>query len=144
MGPQFGGVQQSWDLTYTNERVYQKGTVAAGLVFFTTHEPSNDVCASGGIARLYALDFVTGTAPESPIFDITGDGVVDENDIIQIGDEYFIPIGIEIGQGVPHAPIVDIQNEIALIPMSTGEVKVVKIDLPGSSIELKGWREVVQ
>ena len=65
-----------------SERVVAEPLVVGGVVFFTTFVPDQDVCDGGGDTWVFALDYKTGMAPIAAIFDINGDGVYDDNDLI--------------------------------------------------------------
>ncbi len=88
-----------------SERVLVKPLVLGGVVFFTTFIPDQNVCAGNGESWLFAVDFETGQIPDYPVWDINGDGLYDENDMIKIGvdgegkDILVPPNGIFIGRG---------------------------------------------
>ena len=42
------------------ERVLEEVTVVAGVVFFTSFTPDDDICGYGGTSRIYAVDYETG------------------------------------------------------------------------------------
>ena len=42
------------------ERVLEESTVVAGVSFFTSFTPNEDICGFGGAARVYAVDYKTG------------------------------------------------------------------------------------
>ncbi len=56
--------QGGWYTTLPDpgERALARPLVFAGLVFFPTFTPTNDVCAATGESRLYALFYLTGSA----------------------------------------------------------------------------------
>ncbi len=72
------------DLPEAGERVNREIVLRDDLAFFVTLIPEDDVCSAGGRGWLMAIDSTTGTAPRFPVFDIDGDGDIDEGD--QIGD----------------------------------------------------------
>jgi type IV pilus assembly protein PilY1 len=46
--------------TDPGERVLEESTVVAGVSFFTSFAPNEDICGFGGAARVYAVDYKTG------------------------------------------------------------------------------------
>ena len=56
------------------ERVINPPTVFGGIVFFPTFTPTNDVCASSGTSKLFALFYKTGSAYQEPIIGTSGSG----------------------------------------------------------------------
>jgi len=88
-----------------SERVLTKPLVLGGVVFFNTFIPDQNVCAGNGESWLFAVDFETGLIPDYPVWDINGDGLYNENDMIKIGvdgegnDILVPPNGLFIGRG---------------------------------------------
>ncbi len=56
------------------ERVVNPPTVFGGIVFFPTFTPTNDVCASSGTSKLFALFYKTGSAYQEPILGTSASG----------------------------------------------------------------------
>jgi hypothetical protein len=98
-----------------SERVVAKSLVAGGIVYFTTFVPDTDVCGGNGQAWLYALNYETGLPAEVPIFDLNGDGDVNENDVVVEDGKRYYPAAIPIGRGIPSNPV----NEGGFIVVNT-------------------------
>ncbi len=133
---------QGWYIDFvehSGERVTASPLVAGGIVFFTTFEPDiEDPCKAGGIARLYAVQYDTGCAPDSPVLDINGDGVVDEND--KIGGT--VPRSITIGHGLPSDIIFNPVDSQIIIQTSDTTVHAVTVALLGERIRIHSWGQV--
>ena len=56
------------------ERVVNPPTVFGGIVFFPTFTPTNDVCASSGTSKLFALFYKTGSAYQESIIGTSASG----------------------------------------------------------------------
>jgi type IV pilus assembly protein PilY1 len=69
------------------EKMLAEGTVFYKIYYFTTFTPNNDLCVPGGIAKLYALNYKTGSA----VYDFLG------NDTKQPS--------LVIGGGIPSKPV---------------------------------------
>ena len=134
---------QGWYIDFienSGERVTASSLVAGGIVFFTTFEPDiKDPCKSGGTARLYAVQYDTGCAPASPVLDITGDGKVDEGDMI--GGN--VPRSMIIGYGLPSDIIFNPADNQIIIQTSDTTVHAITVELLGERIEIHTWRQVI-
>jgi len=76
-------------LPHTAEKSTTRPYIIGGTLLFTTFQPTGDICQSGGLGRLYAVYYITGTAYKIPILPpVTG--------------EY--PISQELGPGLPSEP----------------------------------------
>ncbi len=124
----------------SGERVTTSPLVAGGIVFFTTFEPDiGDPCKSGGIARLYAVQYDTGCPPTLPVLDITGDGRVDEGDMI--GGS--VPRSMIIGYGLPSDIIFNPVDNQIIIQTSDTTVHTIMVKLLGERIRIHTWRQVL-
>ena len=56
------------------ERVVNPPTIFGGIVFFPTFTPTNDICASSGTSKLFALFYKTGSAYQEPIIGSSSSG----------------------------------------------------------------------
>lgn len=64
------------------ERVVVSASIRSDIVFFNTVIPNSRICGFGGSGWLMSVDFLTGAEPDSTVFDVNHDGVVDANDDI--------------------------------------------------------------
>jgi type IV pilus assembly protein PilY1 len=133
---------QGWYIDFVEnpgERVTASPLVAGGVVFFTTFEPDiTDPCKAGGIARLYAVQYDTGCAPDSPVLDINGDEVVDDSD--KIGGA--VPRNITIGHGLPSDIIFNPTDNQIIIQTSDTTIHAITVKLLGERIRIDSWRQV--
>jgi len=135
---------QGWYIDFTvnsGERVTASPLVAGGIVFFTTFEPDiDDPCKCGGTARLYAVQYNTGCAPDSPVLDVNGDGVVDESD--KIGGA--VPRSIIVGHGLPSDIIFNPADNQIIIQTSDTTVHAITVKLVGERIKIHTWRQMLR
>ena len=89
-----------------SERVLVKPLVIGGVVFFVTFIPDKNVCAGNGESWLMAVDFETGLIPDYAVWDINGDGMYNDKDMIDTGKKdangnpiLVPPNGIFMGRG---------------------------------------------
>jgi Tfp pilus tip-associated adhesin PilY1 len=135
---------QGWYIDFaenSGERVTASPLVAGGIVLFTTFEPDiEDPCKAGGIARLYAVQYDTGCAPDSPVLDVNGDGVVDEGD--KIGGT--VPRSVAIGYGLPSDIIFNPADNQIIIQTSDTTVHAITVKLVGERIRIHTWRQMLR
>ena len=117
--------QRGWymPLIYNNvaegERViYPAQTTEGRVVFVTAKIDANDPCESSGSGRLVELDLLTGGMLSYEVLDTSGDGSINDSDVIVAG--------INIGGGLPGLPVIidkgdDKPTQTKVILLSTGQ-----------------------
>jgi Tfp pilus tip-associated adhesin PilY1 len=118
------------------ERVVEESVVVAGLSFFTSFYPNEDICGYGGDARLYAVDYKTGFIATS------GDGTtLHANAGGDITERYK-----ELGVGLPSKPVFyrDLSTGLSSIMVQTSDttVHVETVTLPGRLWGIGSWKTV--
>jgi len=68
------------------ERVVSRAILRFGRIIFTSIIPSQDVCAYGGSSWIMELDAVQGGRLAYSVFDINGDGAINEEDFVTLPD----------------------------------------------------------
>jgi type IV pilus assembly protein PilY1 len=103
-----------FDLTLTGERQISDMLLAGGFVVFNSVIPSRSPCESGGNSYGQALDYCSGGNVDTAFYDLNGDGIIDENDLIDIGspgNAKFVPaVGI-LNDGINPTPAWLIGND---------------------------------
>ena len=112
-----------------------------GYVFFTSFVPTNDICEHGGNAYLYAVKYDTGCAPDNPVLDYNGDGVVDATDTTTGQAGGAVPKRVWIGLGLPSEPVYDAKNQQIIVQTSDTTIATKTVKLP-PSFKVHYWREV--
>lgn len=64
-----------------------------GRVIFTTLIPSENACDFGGKSWLMELDATNGSRLEFSVFDVNGDGIINDNDFVTLPDGSKVPAG---------------------------------------------------
>jgi len=140
--------QRSWALALDasspdllgSERVLEQPLVVAGVVYFTTFIPDQDICAGNGNTWVYALDYDTGLPPITPVFDLNEDGVFDEKD--KITDEEGVVYSIAavlVGSGQGSKPV--LHKDTLFITTTNEEVAALKVNLPETRATLTSWKD---
>jgi type IV pilus assembly protein PilY1 len=130
-----------------SERVLKSGYVSGGVLFFTTFIPAEDLCSGAGEAWLFAVDFETGEATDEPVFDINGDGEINDDDVLIDADGNTIYIsGISLSNddessGIASDVVLNGDTEL-LVNTTSGGLQPIDVNLPGLSITLESWQHV--
>ena len=132
------------------ERVITQPLVVAGIVFFTTFIPDQNVCAGAGETWVFALDYQSGLAETKPIFDLNKDGQFNDDDLIEIDGEKIVPIGIKVGRGKGSYPVLH-KNIMFITTTGDGDdgggsgndeeaFFAQRVNLPERRARLESWR----
>ncbi len=122
------------DLPDGGERIITNPVVRGEIVYFNSSVPTDDPCGTGGYGYRFGVDLATGGAPDTPVFDINGDGFVDENDTNATGA---IPSAAYL-DSLPTDPTVTEEDVI-----QDGEVYDLQ-DLPSPKTGRFSWQELLQ
>jgi type IV pilus assembly protein PilY1 len=129
-----------FDLPTSGERVVVDPKVRGKYVFFNTLIPDPGTCNSKGYGWLMALKLANGGSPISPVYDINGDGKVDDSDHVDGTD--LSPSGVRMDKIPAGSNFLD---DVMYTPDDEGNIDVRKIDA-GISSESKrlSWKEIQQ
>jgi type IV pilus assembly protein PilY1 len=87
-----------FNLPGRGERVVTGLSVRDGILDVISTQPSPSPCSGGIVSIIHGIDACTGGRPDYPYFDINGDGVIDSNDMINMGSDaspqYVAPTGL--------------------------------------------------
>ena len=91
--------KEGWliDLPAAGERIIVNPQLRGDLVFFNTWIPTDVKCDAGGTGFLMTVEQLNGGAPDEPVFDLNGDGIIDETDVIN----GIAPAGLKFNNGLP-------------------------------------------
>jgi len=73
------------------ERVIDQAILRNGRVIFPTLIPSADPCNFGGTGWLMEIDSINGGRLADTVIDINGDGLINDDDMANLSDEFFPP-----------------------------------------------------
>ncbi|MGD8687498.1 MAG: hypothetical protein PVH15_12060, partial [Syntrophobacterales bacterium] len=118
------------------ERVIDESTVVAGVSFFTSFTPNEDICGYGGDARVYAVDYKTGliaTAGNATTLSADGGGDVTER-------------YKDLGHGLPSKVVYhrDSGTGLSSVMVQTSDttIHVETVTLSGKLWGIGSWRTV--
>jgi len=90
--------------TEYGERVIRKPVLRGNRVIFVTLIPDADACGFGGSGWIMEVDADSGSRlPESP-FDVNGDGVIDNADILALASGDAVVSGVRSKEGIVATP----------------------------------------
>ncbi len=72
--------------TSVGERVVVQALLRSGRIIFVTMTPDNDKCSFGGSSWLMEVDALTGNRLNETPFDLTGNGIINSEDMVQLID----------------------------------------------------------
>lgn len=102
----------------SGERVISQPTFPFGLVpdrvRLSTVIPDSDPCSTGRTGFIVDLNVLTGAAPDSPVFDLDGDGTFNTGDIPSGGGDGN-PSGVQNGDGTQTTTIIDSTGNTELV-----------------------------
>jgi Tfp pilus tip-associated adhesin PilY1 len=132
-----------YDLPLAGERVVADALLRQGRIIFVPYTPIDSPCGSGGDSVIMELDACSGARPSKPVFDINGDGVIDDNDVIEISPGVFVPaVGIQsIGRLQPPA-ILKMDKEKEKKYFSSSKGKIVTVTEKGVTLGITYWMEI--
>jgi Tfp pilus tip-associated adhesin PilY1 len=134
-----------------SERIITQPLITAGIVFIVTFIPDGDPCEGNGDAWILAVDWETGQIVDEPVFDINGDGTIDDADKTvedSSGTEHEV-VGFYLGGGRPSSTMAIYGSNIAVggasgllggqAPLSS--TPLIQVNLPDQDTKLKSWQQ---
>jgi type IV pilus assembly protein PilY1 len=116
-------------VTAPGERIVKPDALVAGVVYFTSFQPTSEVCSAGGRSWLYSVDYLDGSAPDCD------DG--SENDTTDGRME-------ELDEGFTSKPVIDIVNEKVIIQSSDTKINVLDTKTAIRHLIVRSWRPLYQ
>jgi Tfp pilus tip-associated adhesin PilY1 len=136
-----------FDLPLGGERVVSDALLRQGKGIFISYTPSQTPCGAGGDSVVMEMDACTGGRLIKPQFDTNEDGIIDENDVVNIGTAvdpiWVVPTGIQ-GEGRLHPPAIlripGTDRERKYFSSSRG--KIVTVDEKAVTLGITYWQEL--
>jgi type IV pilus assembly protein PilY1 len=135
-----------FDLPLSGERGTVDMMIRGGVIIAISFIPEDSPCGYGGDSVIHEMSATSGARLTRPQFDINGDGVIDDNDRINIGTNadpiWVAPTGMkEAGQLQPPAILIDPDRgvEIKYFSSSSGSIEMVYEKPP--LLGISHWRE---
>lgn len=136
------------NLPTSGERVQTDPFLRNGRVILTTTIPSTQACTYGGSSWLMELNYLSGSAPLTPVFDVNGDNSVGKTDTVASSGVAVYPAGMKIN-AIGSAPSVEsglgsstAPAEMKYINQSSGVVTNVLESGSATGSHRTSWRQV--
>lgn len=142
-----GAVDEGDEFELPGERIIKDIIIRNGKAIVISFIPGASPCTGGGESIVHEMDICDGSRTKAASFDVNGDGLINENDMIQITDIHgdtisVAPTGI-MYEGLLHTPVVvrdpDEERELKIFSSSSGATEI----LWEKEVEtgLSYWRE---
>jgi len=118
-----------FDLPITGERVINDLMLRDGNVIIVTFTPEQTACGSGGDSIIMEMNACSGGRLSRAQLDINEDGLINDDDLINIGTEedpiYIAPTGIQKpGRLLPPAILINESEEIKYFSTNVGNIVI--------------------
>ena len=135
-----------FDLPLSGERGIVDMMIRGGILIAISYTPTDTPCGYGGDSVIHEMNAASGARLTRPQFDINGDGVIDDDDRINIGTDeepiWVVPTGMQKeGQLQLPAILIDPERgvEIKYFSSSSGGIETVYEKPP--ILGITHWRE---
>lgn len=135
------------DLVESGERVNVEPVLRGDRIIFVTLTPSLDPCAAGGTSWIMELDSNEGSRMLQSPFDVNGDGIIDDLDIVSFGgDSETIVSGVRSKEGIVAKPGILNTNkankELKFFSGTTGGIDTVTESTSDNMRARQSWRQL--
>jgi type IV pilus assembly protein PilY1 len=134
-----------YDLPITGERVITDAMLRDAKVIGIAYTPIQTPCGSGGSSIIMEMDACSGARLEKAQFDINEDGVIDENDLVNIGtadDPIWVPPTGLMSEGRLFPPaILRIDKDKEKKYFSSSRGKIVEMIEKAAKLGMSYWIE---
>ncbi|GAB4333794.1 MAG: hypothetical protein Kow0089_02650 [Desulfobulbaceae bacterium] len=129
-----GSVDEGDEFELPGERVIKDVIIRGGKAIVISFIPEASPCTGGGKSIVHEMDFCDGSRTDTASFDVNGDGLIDDSDMIQITDNSgnkinVAPTGV-MYDGLLHTPVVvkdpdeDRDRELKIFSSSSGTTEI--------------------
>ena len=132
--------------TPTGERIIADPLARFGRAIFTTFIPPDSPCEPGGESVLMEIDALSGARLEDSVFDINGDGIIDDQDYVtdQYGNK--VPVSGIYVPGTLTSPAVislsDPDQEAKQLSGIDSETTTILESTGGTTVGRQSWRQL--
>lgn len=137
------------DLGFTpdvGERVNVEPVLRGNRVIFVTLTPDPDPCNAGGSSWIMELNADDGSRLNISPFDVNGDGIIDDLDIVDFGgDANTITSGVRSKEGIVAKPgILNTKGdkELKFFSGTTGNIETVTESINQNQKDRQSWRQL--
>jgi type IV pilus assembly protein PilY1 len=132
------------NLDGSGERVVSDVLVRDGTLIAISYVPSGSMCGTGGTSWAWAFNACAGARLTQPLFDINGDGVIDDQDMVNVGTEtdpiMVPPTGLEYDGRLQPPAIIILDENREMLYMSSSKGVIVTQLKKAAKLGLIYWR----
>jgi len=133
--------------TEYGERVVVNPLIRNNRIIFVTQTPDEDPCSAGGTSWIMELNANDGNRLDVPPFDVNGDGIIDDNDVVNYLGANTITSGVRSKQGIVAQPGILNNNkgdatEFKYFSGTKGGIDVVTESAPAEFRKRQTWRQL--
>ena len=131
---------------FSGERIIADPLARFGRAIFVTFIPPDSPCEPGGSSVLMEIDALSGARLEDSVFDVNGDGIIDDDDFVTDSSGNKVPVsGIYI-PGTLTSPAVislgDPDQEAKQLSGIDSETTTVLESTGGTTVGRQSWRQL--
>jgi len=138
------------DLIEAGERVNVEPILRGNRVIFVTLTPDENPCDDGGSSWIMELSANNGSRLKQPPFDVNGDGIINDSDLIKFGtdtDASTITSGVRAKEGIVAKPGIlntggKNAKEIKYLSGTSGNIETVNESIGIDNIDRQSWRQL--
>ncbi len=122
------------------ERVTDQAILRNGRIIFPTLIPSADPCNFGGTGWLMEIDSINGGRLADTVLDINGDGFINDDDMVDIGGDFFPPSAKKFDQLLTRPGIIGAgEKEYKYTSGSRGSIGITLERGTGKELGRQSW-----
>lgn len=137
-----------FDLPANGERVIRDMLIINHKLVYTSSIPTDSPCESGGSSHHWSVNVCNGGRTVNPFFDANDDGMIDEDDYVNIGTDadpiWVAPSSIQVEGLTPSPTVVEVENTLDrfYFPDGKDDEGVSDSFIQGFGIPIQYWREI--
>jgi type IV pilus assembly protein PilY1 len=129
------------------ERVVVNPLIRNNRIIFVTQTPDEDPCSAGGSSWIMEINANDGNRLDVPPFDVNGDGIIDDNDVVNYLGKDTITSGVRSKQGIVAQPGILNNNkgdasEFKYFSGTKGGIDVVTESANAEFRKRQSWRQL--
>jgi len=133
-------------LTETGERINVEPILRGNRIIFVTLTPLTDPCSSGGSSWIMEVSSDSGSRLKESPFDVNGDGIIDDLDIVSFGGDDSFVSGVRSKEGILSSPGIlntgSDNKELKLFNGSTNNMETITESVNESQRDRQSWRQL--
>jgi type IV pilus assembly protein PilY1 len=138
-----------FDLPLSKERIVRDLMIRDGKAIVISNIPKSSPCAAGGDSIVHEMNACTGGRMNIPQFDINGDAVIDEQDMMEIADTenpgetiHVAPTGIDYPSMIYTPQVLRMPDKTEMKYFSSAAANIVTLRERGEKRGLYYWRHL--